>query len=1065
MKLKSYLTFFMFITLSVVYSQTKKIVTGTVKDLDGLTLPGASILIAGTDQGVMTDDQGLFTINVAEGDVLNVSYVFCKTQAITITASSHYDIVLSQESKVLDDLIVVAYGTSTKESVTGSISLVTSSDIEKRPNLNVLNSLEGTTSGIRVTNSSGQPGSEPTVRIRGFTSLINNEPLIVLDGDVYSGRVGDINPTDVENITVLKDASATTLYGNRASNGVILINTKKASKGQGFLGVSFKQGLFSRSLREYDKVGPNEYMETMWKGYRNSIMNNQADINEASRLATLNLIPEVLGLNIYNLPHDQLFDANGRLKSNASILPGYRSDLDWYKPVERIGTYQDLNLNARVSNDKGGAYFSTGFLNNEGYFRGIDYKRFTTRINADYILNDAIKVGTNVSGSHQITNSLTEDPASFASSIAPIYPIHLHNLDTGEFLYDELGNKIYDIGEDTRRQYQNRHMILENQLNSDEYISTSLNTQLYADIKFLKDFTFSLKGNLALRYSDTRKYENGQLGTAQSVNGKSSRSSIRGKTYSFQQLLNWKRDFGNHNVEVLAGHENYNSDNGTISGDKVNEIFSGIVDWSNFNTLNRANDFITKYRTEGYFSRAKYNYANKYFLEASFRRDGSSKFHEDSRWGNFWSIGGSWTVSAEEFFKVKQIDYLKVKASYGEVGDDGAAGLYAYHTLYRLVSNGGKPGAYRRQFGNRGLKWETSSSINFGVDARVFDRVNFTFEYFDKRSQNLLLDLQLPISSGSTAPTSSESSIISNVGSISNYGVEFTFDVDIVRTDDWKWNVGANATMLKNKLLKLPAENREHGIVSPPYLRKEGRSVYEFWLPEFIGVDQMTGQSLYSIDTEKYNVNGSAPGKPSVSEDYLVEINGKQYTTNPYAFGKSVYGGSAIPKIDGSFFTTLSYKNFSLSGLFTYALGGKVLDLNYMGLMDASDMVNALHKDIVYSWDGIPQGMTATSPDRIKANGIPQVNYETSVFNNAESTRFIKNGNFFSVKNIMLNYQFPKSLLSKINVKQLNMNVSIENVYTFTKLKGLDPQQSFSGAVGSGAGAPRIFIFGINMSF
>ncbi|EHO09367.1 SusC/RagA family TonB-linked outer membrane protein [Myroides odoratimimus] len=1065
MKLKKYLTFLIFMTFSVIYSQTKNIVTGSVKDINGIPLLGATVVIENSNKGTMTDDQGLFTIHAIEGEILTVSYVFYETKSIHVGANLHYDIVLHQVSETLNDIVVVAYGTSTKESITGALSYVTSSDIEKRPNTNVLNALTGAAPGVRVNNSSGQPGAEPSIRIRGFTSMDKNDPLIVLDGMVYAGRVGDINPIDVESITVLKDASATTLYGNRASNGVILINTKKASKRDGFFGVSFKQGLVSRFLKEYDKVEPDQFMETMWMGYRNSLVSNGNSIEEAGRLATANLIPEILGMNIYNLSSDQLFDTNGRLVPHASVLKGYRSDLDWYKPIERTGTYQDLNLNGRMSNEKGGAYFSTGFLNNEGYFRGSDYKRFTTRVNADYMISDIIKIGTNVSGSHQITNLNSVSPESHASSIAPIYPIHLHDSKTGDYIYDELGDKIYDLGENTRKQYERRHMILENQLNSMERIATTLNSQIYTDIKLMKDLTFSLKANLALNYTDVKEYQNSIVGSGANLKGRSYRNNNRGKTYSFQQLLNWKKDIGQHNIDVLFGHENLNVDSGNLNASKIEEIFTGIVDWSNFNKLYTANDFLTKYRTEGYFSRAKYNYANKYFLEASFRRDGSSKFHSDTRWGNFWSAGGSWIISSEDFFKIKQIDYLKLRASYGEVGDDSAAGLYAYYSLYRSVSNAGQPAVYRKQFGNKGLKWETSSSTNFAIDGRVFNRLNFTVEYFDKRSKNLLFNLEMPLSNGSTAPTFPSSSIVSNVGSISNRGFEFSFDVDIIKKSDWSWNVGVNATMLKNKLLKLPSDNRENGIVSIPFLRKEGRSVYEFYLTDFVGVDQMTGNALYTVDSEKYNVNGSAPDKPSVSDEYLVNINGQYYTTNPDTFGKKVYAGSAIPKVDGSFSTSLHYKSLNLSGLFTYALGGKVLDYNYMSLMEASDMVRAIHKDITHSWSSAPNGMTETSPDRINPNGIPQINYTTSQYNNVESNRFIRSGDFLSIQNIALNYDFPSELLKKIKVKQMSMNISVENVYTFTKFKGLDPQQSFSGAVGSGAGAPRIFIFGINFNF
>ncbi|MEK6511690.1 SusC/RagA family TonB-linked outer membrane protein [Myroides odoratimimus] len=1074
MKLKLYLTFSMLVLTSVVFAQAKKTITGSVKDTDGLPLIGATIVLEGTDFGTSADDHGIFTINAGEGDVLVVSYVFYETQRIRLTSKTHYDIKLKEDGQVLEDVVVVAYGTATKESVTGAIAVIENSEITKRPGTNALAALEGAAPGIRVNNTSGQPGAEPTIRIRGFTSVNgSNSPLLVVDGVPFGGNISDLNPNDIDSMSILKDASASTLYGNRASNGVVLITTKKASKGKGFFGVNLKQGLFTRGMSEYDKLGADDYMETMWKANRNSLIAKNG-LEEANRLATETLIPDYLKLNIYNLPADQLFTPDGKLVSNASVLSGYASDLDWFKELERTGMYQDLNMSGRVANEKGGAYFSGSFLNNESYVKNSDYKRFTARINADYKVNDAIKVGANLTGSHQESHGLTAsmddntsivNPFYFARNIAPIYPVYLHDKVTGDFVYDEFGQRIYDNGEGTRGQLEGRHTVLENNKNNQQSIRNTVNGQFFADFKFLQDFTFSLKGDMSLRNSEARKYDNALIGDGQGSNGRSRRDIYRYKTYTAQQLLNWNKSFGDHNFDVLVGHENFNNDYSYLYGMKTNQTFEGMDEWINFTEAGSIYDYTVKYRTEGYLSRAKYNYANKYFAEASFRRDGSSKFHKDNRWGNFWSVGGSWIISAEDFFKVKHIDYLKLRVSYGEVGEDGGAGTYGYQSLYSIVKNGGKAGLYKSQNGNDNLQWETSSSFNIGLDGRLFNRVNFTVEYFDKRSQNLLFDLNMPLSNGSNTPsTKGISSITSNVGSISNKGLELSFDVDIIKTADLRWNFAANATWLKNKIAKLPEENRKNGIISSDFKRLEGKSMYEFYLYQFVGVDQMYGDALYVIDDENFNVNGSAPDKDAIADEFLREINGVTYTTST-TYGKREFAGSAIPKVDGSFSTSLNYKNFSLSALFTYSLGSKVYDYSYASLMSVGSSPHALHKNILGSWNGAPEGMTEKSANRIDPNGLPVLDFDRNVYTSSRSDRFLQNGNYLVFKNISLGYDMPKEVTKSLGISSLSFTGTVENVVTFTKLKGMNSQMSFAGQVMNSWAPPRTFIFGVNVGF
>src|SRR5699024_1757335 len=575
-----------------------------------------------------------------------------------VDSRDSYTIALEADSNVMDEVLVVAYGTASKESITGAVTSIDSKSIAKRAITSATSALEGAAAGIQVNNTSGQPGDGPSIRIRGFTSInASNAPLVVLDGVPYGGNMSDISPNDIESISVLKDASASTLYGNRASNGVILIRTK-GGKGNSGMNLSVKQGLWTRGISEYDRVGPDEFMEVMWQGYRNSLLTNDSamSIAEANSIASNSLVDDFLKLNIYNLPNDELFTADGKLNPNAHVLPGYRGDLDWYDGIERTGYRQEYNVSARNSNDRGNIFYSAGYLDEEGYIKRAGLERFNARINTEYQANDWLNLGMRLSGSHQKQTSLSAstgsansfvNPYMYARNIAPIYPVHLHDQKTGDFILDAEGNKIYDGGEDTRNQYVGRHTVWENELDRQRSFRNTLNGQLFADITFLKDFTFSVVGDLNVRNSEARSYNNAIIGDGAGNGGRASRSVYRYKNYTGQQLLNWNKSFGKHNVEALVGHESYSDQYNYLYGYKTTETFAGKEDFINFTEITRLYDYKHIYTTEGYLSRAKYNFDQKYFAEASFRRDGSSKFSKNKRWGNFWSIGGSWIITKE----------------------------------------------------------------------------------------------------------------------------------------------------------------------------------------------------------------------------------------------------------------------------------------------------------------------------------------------------------------------------------------------------------------------------------
>lgn len=1064
-----------FIGIGLVTAQTQ--VRGSVIDESGEPIIGATIQIKGTTQGTVTNIDGHFSLTAPAGSTLVVSYVGYETQEVAATANVR--VVLVSDTHALDEVLVVAYGTARKSAITGAISTVDVGEIEKRPVSSISSVLEGSGTGIQVNSTYGQPGEDATIRIRGFGSVTgSNAPLYVLDGVPFGGNISDLNANDIESISVLKDATSAALYGNRASNGVILITTKRGKGDKTRIRLSTNQGVYTRGLSEYDRLNTNDFMEAMWAGYRNQLVSNGQSVQDASTTASNTLISDILLYNIYNKPNDQLFDANGKLVSDASIRNGYLDDLDWYKPMERSGYRQEYNLSGEGSTEKNNYFMSLGYLSEEGYIKNSNFDRITARATINLSPNRWFKTGLSVSGSHQnasytngaSTGSFT-NPFMYARNIAPIYPVHLHDMSTGEYILDDSGKKIFDGGDTYGRpQYGSRHVIWETELDSDKSIRNTFNPNMYMDINFLKNFTFSLKGDLNLRNSESRTYNNAIIGDGAGNEGRSKREIYRYKNYTFQQQLNWNRDFNGHFVDVLLGHENYSYNYSYLYGYKTNEIFPGAVEMQNFTQITNLYDYQNDYRTESYLGRVRYSFDDKYHADASFRRDGSSRFHPDNRWGNFWSLGGNWIASKEEFMKeVSWVDMLKLRASYGEVGNDGSVGYYGYMALYSMAQNANQGAAYKVQNEARDIKWEAAASFSAAVEATLFRNFDLSVEYFDKRTKDLLFDVYLPLSAGATSTGSAEATITKNLGTVSNRGVELTASYKIINSRDLEWSIGANATWLKNKIITLPEQNRENGIISGTKKYMEGHGIYDFWLYQYVGVDQLTGNSLYLPDLEAYHIvaeggekigNGADP----ISDEFVVKIGNDYYTRNT-TYGKRDWSGSVIPKMYGSVSTNLIYKDFSFSILGTYSLGGKTIDYSYQNLMTMSGSVHSLHKDILKSWSGAPAGITENSADRIDPNGTPVIDFARSSFNNATSTRFLTDGSYFVIKNIAASYKLPKNITNYLEVNSISLTGSIENLATFTKRRGMNPQQSFAGTSDNLMVTPRIFTVGVSIQF
>ena len=1065
---------------------------------DGLPIAGASVKVLGTSKGVVTDVNGKYSISVpSEGSRLEISYVGMISRIVK--SGQNVRTELDIDAAGLEEVVVVAYGTQKKTSLTGAIQSVKSEAIEMRPTSSVTTALEGTVAGVQVNSTYGAPGTDPSIRIRGVGTVNgSSSPLYVLDGVPFGGNISDLNPADIESISVLKDAASAALYGNRASNGVILITSKKGKMGKLNVSLDIKQGTYSRGVPEYDRADARQWMELEWQNLRNSrISGNGEDAATAAAYASKNLIDEIVYLNIFNKPNDALFDANGKMAADASILPGYADDLDWYDFGVRAGYRQEYNINANGSNDKADYRFSAGYLDENGYLKDSGFERFSGSVALNVRPVSWFKTGLQMNASHQnLTNTNGNSDAGFtnvfmyARNIAPVYPVHLHDVTTGEYILDAFGNKQYDPGSYidengnvilTRNQYVDRHVFYENELNYDKTVRNTMNATAYIELNLPYGFNAIVKGNLNTRNSRNYTYNSAIIGDGKGSLGRSKREEYSYKNYTFQQQLTWAGEFGNHAVDALIGHENYSNEYNYLYGYKTNEIMPGWGNFTNFTSITSLDGSDYEYKTESYLGRVRYNYADRYNVEASIRRDGSSRFHKDSRWGTFWSLGANWIISNEEFMKeYKFVNYLKLRADYGEVGNDAGAGYYAYQALYTMEQNANKGALYLTQFPSKNLKWETGQSWGIGVEARLFNRWNLSMEYFDKRNKDLLFDVYLPLSSGATTSKYPESVVTKNLGTIVNRGFEVSTDVDVYKDKDWRVNVGANLTFIKNKVTKLPEQNKD-GIIDGTKYIKEGRSRYDFYIYTYEGVDSKNGYSLYKFNdgdaqgnSYRFELDGVKYGNWEVDEtgEYVakaiegtdlqnvVVIDGVPYSyVSNYA--KKEFHGSAIAPVYGSFNFGVTWKQLSLNALFTYQIGGKVIDYNYQSLMQAGSTPSSFHIDALKSWTV----EDATETSAIWSGDVPVLDYNISSQVNTTSSRWLTSASYICLKNLNIGYQLPKSLVNKVQLQGVSVNVACENLFTKTARKGMNPQQSFTGVQYNYLVTPRVFSVGLNVKF
>ena len=1055
-------------------------VTGTVTDETGSPVIGAAVVVEGTTRGTSTDLAGYFEIAASSDANLVVSYLGYQTQTVAVAGRSVVNVELAPDSEQIEEVIVQAFGTAKKEAFTGSASTIKSDELVKTQSSSVANALTGKVAGLQTSQGSGSLGSEPTIRIRGIGSIYSgNDPLWVVDGVPYEGDLNNLNMADIETMTVLKDAASNALYGARGANGVIMVTTKRAKAGDARVNFDAKWGVnaAARQLYEYTR-DPGQYYEMHYMALKNYYMeNNGGDAAAAHVKANAAMISSGeggLGYNVYNVPEGQtLIGSNGKLNPNATLGRNFTYNGqeyrvqpdDWYDELYDPSFRQEYNLSVAAATEKSNFFASFGYLNNNGITDGSDMYRYTARLRADYQAKKWLKIGGNMSytnfywdgaSSSNEGDGSTGDVFAAVGDMAPIYPVYIRDGE-GNIMYEDNkaghdypGKKydtqwpIYDSGDGsiwglTRFSGSQSNPLQNIWLDQAYSEGNAFSVSGFADFNLYEGLKLTLNGSVTIDETRSTSLSNPYYGQFVANKGILTKAHGRSYNHNLQQLLTYSKSFGandEHQLDLLLGHETYNLRSYSLSGYRMNvystsnlELNGAIVDGKSCGSS------FGEYVNEGYFFRAMYEYDGRIFASASYRRDASSRFHPDHRWGNFYSVGAAWIINRESWFNVPQFNMLKLKASYGSQGND-AIGQYMYTDLYS-VSNDGNDGISISfaQKGNPNITWETNSNLNIGAEFGLWnDRLSGSVDYFYRLTSDMLF--AVPV-----APSMGYSSYYDNIGDMYNTGIEVVLNGDIIRTKNVVWSVNANLTWVKNKILSLPDSRKDitvdghAGFISGNVFVAEGLSLNTYYMPTSAGVDPETGKARWNW-YHKYT-------DPETGDPILDE-NGEQIckweTTDVYQNVSSDNDSwsllmCSMPKVFGGFGTSLFAYGFDFSIALDYQLGGTMYDGSYAGYLSAptaSSLGKNLHLDVYNAW----------TPEN-RDSQQPRFQYD-DLYMNSTSDRFLISSNYLNISNISLGYTFPAKWWNG-HIQNLRVYAACDNVWYWSKRKGMDPRGTGTG--------------------
>ena len=1040
-------------------------VKGTVRDSNGLEMLGVAVVVKGEGHGTETNLDGKYTIRVADGKTLEFSFLGMKTKRFKVNGQSRIDVVMEEEAQEIGEVEVVGYVTVKKDQYVGTAATIDKESLKRKSVSNVSKAIAGEVAGVRVINSSGQPGTEATIRVRGFGSVNGNRsPLYVVDGVPYEGAVSSINPDDIESMVVLKDATSTSVYGSRGANGVVLITTKKGRVDTSRIQVESKIGFNMRLLPRYEVItSPERYIELGWEALRQSGALTQAKnpagftragYASAADYANKNLFNK-LGIdpkyNMWNVAGANLINpATGKI--NDGVTRKYDPE-DWGDYAFQTAVRSEYNVSMSGGSGKTTYYTGFGYLKDDGYAINSGFERYTGRLNLGYQPKNWLKGEFNLSYAHTKTkaNGQTSDSNSlfwFTDNIPSIYPLFLRDSNGDKVDDPHYGGYQYDFGKGrgfgalanaiAQATYDKKDRTRNNVLG---------NVFLRADI--VKGLTFETRLGGEYFNNAYNNYTNPYYGSSASQKGFLSKSRYELLNYTFLQMLRYTQQFGKHNLQAFVAHESTTFDYYTFSGSKSGLVDPKGTELENAITLSGLTSYIYNYRMESYFSQLLYDYEGKYLFSGSLRRDGSSRFL-NNKWGTFASAGLGWVVSKENFLKEKEwLPYFKLKTSYGTVGDqsvDSGGGNVSYYPGYDVYDLGnfmGLPSAVFNRIGYPSLTWEKAKIFQVGAEFTFLKSraIELQLDYYHKTTDNLVFDSRL-------APSSGNGLWKVNDGKLVNRGFEFNLQTHIVNTQNWRVDVGVNGEILSNELTQMPYDKSIKGEkiidISGIFGRSKGHSLYDIYTQEYRGVNPQTGAAQWTMHYADNNNNGVYDtGDTAIASlhEYQAKYpnaNIKETVTETYSKATQKYiGKSAIPDVRGAFNFNVAYKGLSLSAQLLYSLGGYAYDGVYATLMGNEKIgSNNWHKDIENHWK---QAGDATDVPRLTSN------YGNDGQANNTSSRFLTKTDYLALNNVTLAYSLDKKVCQTIGFEGLTFTLAGDNLWLATARKGFNPTTSESG--------------------
>lgn len=1001
-------------------------ITGTVTSADdGSPVPGAYVKIKGTNTGTTTDINGTYSVSVKPETILVFSSVGMATKEVAVGPATVVDVVLEADVIGLDEVVVTGYSTTRKASFTGAASIVKDEKITDKTDANPIKALDGIVPGMQMNVASGQPGSPATIFIRGRNSVNSGtQPLYVIDGvPLTSSSMGmrsdegvtvtplsDLNPADIESITVLKDATATSIYGARAANGVIVITTKKGKTGKMKVNFSAKVGsaTMPKPFNGYEPVNQNQYDELYAESFLNEYAVNGED-----------------GATAYYSEGDFEYTRQGMtdfLYAMTGADPDNKPNTNWLDEVTQTGALREYNIDIQGggANENSVKYFASfGYLYNEGIVLGKDLTRYSGRLNLDHAPNKIVKYGFNLGLSASDINNGTgggyfADPITLAYMLSPQFPVKYE--DGSWYMDPNYGNPVA-----IRSKYGNKNNAKQKRLLFSPYVTLNL----------LDGLSFTSRGGVDYYNLKEFGYWSFLSSDGLSVNGLGEQGYTEQSVLNWSNQLNYTKSFDKHNIGIMVGQEIQKSKADDSYLSSTNYPVETLTSISLAATVGSASTSARELALASYFVDLQYNFDDKYYLSGSVRRDGSSRFNEDNRWGTFYSVGARYRISEEEFMSsFGWLNNLTVRSSYGtsgnqEVGDaDVEDGWYAAQGLYGFGYNyNSQPGMVQVQLANRNLQWELTKKFNLGFDIGVFNRVNVEFDYYRHLTDDMVFGVPLSLTTGM-------SQSYQNIGQLENKGIEFTVNALIINNQKLKWDVSFVGSHNKNTIKKLSTDAPIEGTYT---IVEVGRDYYSFKMREFAGVDPETGAPMWYK-----NATGDE-------------------TTTVYSQAKKRYMGAATPKFTGSFSTNLQYAGFELNMQFNYSLGGQIYGNNLR--YDEQVGSGAFDNFTKHVYDNRWQ----QPGDQTDVPGIMFLGY--TGYGSAHSGYLMK-ADYLKLKTATLAYNIPEKILSKAKISSCRVYVTGENLFTKVadNYRGFDP----SGIAATGVQwwnypMPRNILFGVNI--